>query len=280
VSPPVLYEYADYSTGTISATALRAAGFKGSVRYITSPELMNPPGFLQKHMTRAEYQDHISHGLDVVFVHQGSTTDSDTGFSGGVTSGQRALAGLRYLGAPLSTPVFLTNDRPTLPSAASWQEYLRGGRSVLGHVGQYGFRNAIDAGWGIADYSWQCGAESTLRPGVHMYQWNNGTRTVAGRVCDINRVFIPLLAGDTMSAEDAYNGVAQMIKDMGNGAATDLVAALKWSLGLSDLQKDVAVIKQGLTSVQASQGGVNQATLDAVKAELAPLFDLAERLKD
>jgi Domain of unknown function (DUF1906) len=205
VSPPTLYEYADYSTGTISATALLAAGFKGSVRYITAPELMNPKGFLQKHMTRAEYEDHKAHGLDVIFVHQGSETDADSGFNGGVRSAQRALAGLKYLGAPLDSPVFLTNDRPTLPSASAWQQYLRGGRSVLGRIGQYGFRNAIDAGWDIADWRWQCGSESQLRAGVHMYQWNNGSRTVAGRTCDINRVFIPILSQPVAPPPQPYH---------------------------------------------------------------------------
>lgn len=189
--------YLDYAAGTIPASAIVAAGFQGTVRYVTSPGLMNPPGHNQKHMTPVEYADHRAHGLTTLFVYQGGTGDADTGRAGGVINAQRALAGMKYLGAPIDTPCFVVNDRTTLPNPGAWQEYIRGARSVLGRVGAYGFLNAIDSAWGVADWYWQCGAQSAVRPGCNLYQHNDIKATVAGQICDINDVRIPV--GDTVA---------------------------------------------------------------------------------
>lgn len=218
--------YADYSAGTIPGAKLKAAGFTGAVRYITAPNLMNPAGHNQKHMTLAEYRDHKANGLDTVFVMQGNTGDADTGRAGGSANARLALAGLQYLGAPADTPVFFTNDRPELPNPATWQEYIRGAQSVLGHAGAYGFRNAIDAVWTVATWFWQCGSEKALRPGVHLYQQNYGQVTVGGILCDVNKVLVPVLEDDELSAADAWNGVAGLLKAVESGDAPDIRKAL------------------------------------------------------
>lgn len=293
MSPQSLYEYADYAAGPISAAELRAAGYHGAVRYITAPALMNPKGHNQKHMTRAEYQDHQAAGFPDIFIFQNTTADSDSARAGGIANARLALSGLAYLGAPADSPVFLCNDRPTLPSPTSWQEYLRGGRSVLGRVGQYGFGNAIDAGLGIADWSWQCGAESALRPGVHMYQWNNGRRSVAGQLVDINRVFIPIVKDDDMNLTDRADFASPLkptyseshtvkeVLEAGYYYGTDAYNMLRGNIPSPALD----AIRADIKAVTVTGGGsdptaVAALVVEQLKRDLAPLFDLANRLEN
>lgn len=293
MSPQTLYELADYAAGPISAQALIDAGFHGAVRYITAPKLMNPKGHNQKHMTRAEYEDHQAHGLETRFIFQNTTTDSSSGRAGGIANATLAAQGLAYLGAPADSPVYLCNDRPELPSATAWQEYLRGGRSVLGRIGQYGFRNAIDAGWDIADWSWQCGAESALRSGVGMYQWNNGRRAVAGQLVDINRVFIPIVKDDDMNLSDRVSLVSPVtptysethtvkeVMEAGYFYGTDAYNMLRGNIPSPALD----AIRADIKAVTVTGGGLDPTAVAALvveqlKKDLAPLFDLANRLEN
>lgn len=294
--PPILFKYIDYSSGTISGAAIKAAGYKGALRYITSPDRMNPPGANQKHMTWEEYNDHKANGLDTVFIFQGNTADADSGFSGGVANAQRAVAGMKSLGAPLDTPVFFTNDRPTLPNPESWRQYLLGARSVLGRVGQYGFRNAIDAGWSVADWHWQCGALSALREGVHVYQWNNGSDNVGGRTVDINRVYKTLIGDSdmqwndvvTVTTADGKYSEKHTLGELFSSAwfkGNDTYNAL-WGVIDSPILKKItdrldAVEAVGGTSVGSTPTNVaTKADLVQLRQDLQPLFDLAARLKD
>lgn len=185
----------DYSGGTLSARTIKSTPVgpagevaTGVIRYVTAPGMMNPPGKLPKHTTKAEYQDHASNGLEVRLCYQGDTKDADSGYAGGQTNAQRALAGALYLGYP--GRIYFTNDRTTLPDPALWRAYLDGAASVLGadRVGAYGFRNAQDAAIGHATGFWQSGRRSELAPHANFWQDNNTQVTVGGITCDRNLI--------------------------------------------------------------------------------------------
>lgn len=294
-----LFQLADYANGWPSGEALKAAGFAGAIRYITAPNLMNPVGHNQKHMTKAEYDNHRAAGLKTYFVFQGNTTDADSGFAGGVANAKLAQAGLRYLGAPANSPVFFTNDRPTLPNPIAWQKYLQGARSVLGRVGQYGFRNAIDAGWLFADWHWQCGSQSVLRPGVDIYQWNNGRKVVAGVTCDINYVYYDLNGDapkmewtDTVKAVSPGNPNYSEQHTVGDILAgdyfrtADILNMLQGNIeapALKTLLDEVKALQTAVANITSNASPASAATkadLDKLRSDLQPLFDLAARLKD
>jgi hypothetical protein len=79
--------------------------------------------------------------------------------------------------------------------------FLDGARSILrpaGYLtGAYGFADFVYAAQdgAHADRFWLCGAESGVRPGIHMYQWNNGAVSVDGLTCDLNKQYIPMFEG-------------------------------------------------------------------------------------
>src|SRR5699024_9518141 len=165
--------WADYSAGTVSAATLKKHGYTGVIRYVTAPELMNPPGKLQKHTTKGEFAEHRGAGLQQLLVYQDDTNDADSGFDGGVRNAKRAQSGCDYLG--YSGVVFFANDRTTWPSPETWRAYLKGAASVLGsdRVGAYGFGNAMDAAKNHAVLFWQAGRRSDVRPHTHIWQDNN-----------------------------------------------------------------------------------------------------------
>ncbi|MFC4002778.1 glycoside hydrolase domain-containing protein [Prauserella oleivorans] len=200
--------WADYSDGTLSAAALKRHGYAGVIRYVTAPSLMNPPGRLRKHTTRAEFDEHRRAGLGQLLVYQDDTTDADGGYDTGVRNARRAQAGADHLG--YRGLVFFTNDRPSLPDPATWRAYLDGAASVLGRgrVGAYGFGNAMDAAKGHASLFWQAGRRADVRPHVHIWQDNNHQPVVTdgGRrvTTDRNLILKPLPGiGDGRAPSDA-----------------------------------------------------------------------------
>jgi Domain of unknown function (DUF1906) len=186
--------FLDYSARTIPGAAIKAAGYAGAVRYIDHPANLG-----HKHTTRAEYADHLAHGLTVLLVFEGGTDDMRGGFAAGVSNARRALAGARWLGYPDGLPLFLCADRhaTAAENAAhwpAWRAYLDGAASVLGlaRTGAYGFGEALDSARGHATWFWQCGSRRDLHPYSHMYQRNTGYVTVGGVQCDVNDLMIPM----------------------------------------------------------------------------------------
>lgn len=187
--------WADYSAGTLPAAALRAHGYVGVIRYVDAPERMNPPGALQKHTTKAEFDEHRQAGLRQLLVYQGDTTDADSGRPGGIRNAQRARAGCAYLG--YDGPVFFANDRTTVPNPGAWQDYVDGAASILGRdqVGAYGFANALTLAVGHASLFWQAGRHDDVVPHAHLWQDNNTQVVVNGVTTDRNLVLKPIPAG-------------------------------------------------------------------------------------
>lgn len=208
--------YLDYANGWPNASVVKNSGYRGAIRYVTSPSLMQPPNpGNRKHITEAEYRAYLAAGLDVWLVYQGGTTDAESGYAGGRTNALRVLEGclnqnhvsgrrgpIGYLG-----PIFFCNDRPDLPNPANWRSYLDGAASVLGigRVGAYGFGNAMDAARGHASWFWQAGRRSELRSHVHFWQDNNFKPTVDGIVCDRNLVVGDIGREDMATPQETWS---------------------------------------------------------------------------
>ncbi|WP_037355389.1 glycoside hydrolase domain-containing protein [Amycolatopsis orientalis] len=199
----------DYSAAKLSGSTIRNAGYTGVIRYIDAPQLLGT-----KHTNLDEYRSHLAAGLTVRLVHQGTTTDADSGWQGGVNRATRAKAGADYLG--YTGVIYFTNDRTTVPNVAAWQAYLDGAASVLGRerVGAYGYYNALNAAVGHASAFWQAGRRSDLVPHANYWQDNNVKVTVGGITCDRNLVIADYVPGGLVNnpAPKAKNGddVAQI----------------------------------------------------------------------
>lgn len=190
--------WADYSAGNPGAAALRSAGFSGAVRYIAL-------GSGSKLITKQEYDDLVSGGIEVHFVAEYGTTDGLGGYNAGVANARLALAAANALGAPSSSVIFAAADgHLNSAQVAVTTAYVQGFRDVLGYnrTGIYGFSEVIGPchAAGLAKFFWQCGS-SPFSTGtsdyVNLWQRNGSTgsapTTFAGGIqCDINELLIPL----------------------------------------------------------------------------------------
>ncbi|GAA1951547.1 glycoside hydrolase domain-containing protein [Amycolatopsis minnesotensis] len=189
----------DYSAGRIPGRAIRSAGHSFAIRYAGTPGRT-------KNIKAAEYADLVASGVTVWLVYENGINDAMGGFRGGVAAARAARADADAIGYP-NGPIFFCADRHLAPGEVGTAlTYLDGAASVLGResVGAYGFSEFINPArdGGRAAFFWQCGSRSAVRPGVHVYQRNNGTAQVGGIKCDINDLLIPIMKGDDMSAND------------------------------------------------------------------------------
>jgi hypothetical protein len=254
--------FIDYSAAELSGAAVASASYNGTkvtgaIRYVDDPRLAKT-----KHTTPAEYADLVAHGIKVRLVFEVGTNDSAGGRAAGVAYAQRALAGANSLG--YTGVIYFCNDQTTLASVANWQAYLDGAASVLGiaRVGAYGFRNAIDAAQGHASAFWQCGAQSALRAGVNMYQWNNGSMPISGITCDINYV---------------YNDYQPGVEDMAFNYDDQITVGPPFTTPptvkkIGDVINDV---RNASTGIQAQVTALS-AKVDALATQPAPVIDYAQ----
>jgi hypothetical protein len=173
--------------------ALAAAGFTGVFLYVGTPAF-------PKDATAAVYADYVAHGLKVAGIYELGLDDITSGMGGAHAA--NAMADLLQIGAPRSTPLGCTADRhltaAEIPTAVSYQrdffnECKRAGWA--GPIGAYGFAEYTHATHdaGVAEWLWQCGAESALWPGVHFWQRNDVlTQIVGGVEVDINEQYLPM----------------------------------------------------------------------------------------
>lgn len=280
----------DYSAARMTGSQMKAAGYAGAIRYVGGTSV--------KHTTKEEYNSILAAGLDFYAVKEVNTTDPDGGFARGVQYAQSALSHCNTLG--YKGIVFFCNDRVELPNPASWRAYLDGAASVLGRarVGAYGFRSAMDAAIGHADWFWQAGRRSDLAGHVHVWQDNNTQVKVAGIACDRNLIIKPLPNGDDDVTVDEL-----LDKEIPRGGGVDGVTTLRATLAWLDANinrilagEDSIKNAQALlaTALQDLANRVNQITVggidyDLLAGKLVPLLDanskktadlLAARLKD
>lgn len=183
-------ELADYSAAPIAASALKAAGFGGAVRYI-SPARAN--WMKGKPMSKAEVADFKRHGLEIVMVWQHLKEDWRRGRAGGVADAKAAVAKAAELGAPHDSVIYMAID--SNPNLWEWNniavEYVRGAQSVLGsRLGLY--CNTKCKAWGVEDgisfwwwkHNW--GSDGDVS-GCHIHQYEIDRYKVAGVTVDRNR---------------------------------------------------------------------------------------------
>jgi hypothetical protein len=273
----------DYSAAKLSGATIKSAGYGGVIRYIDAPNLLST-----KHTNLAEYRDHLAAGLTVRLVHQGTTTDADAGFQGGVNRATRAKAGADYLG--YTGVIFFTNDRTTVPNPSAWTAYLDGAASVLGRerVGAYGFANALNYAKGHASAFWQAGRRSDLVPHANFWQDNNTQVTVGGVLCDRNLVIADYTPEDDMTPQEFldtkvrwWDGHEVAVKDI---LAEVFVAARGLGGKPAFADQKAAVQLPPLVDIKTAVAAPAQATVDldalaAKVAALAPVIDYAALAK-
>lgn len=200
----------DFSAGRVPASAILAAGHTFCVRYVDDPVF----GFNPKLISPAEYAELVSAGLTVALVFERSTTDITDGAGGhpeGAAHAARAVAGAKAIGYPRGSVIFLAVDEHVGPDLIPVAlAYLTGAGMVLGEagfrMGVYGFSEVIEAARsaGLGECFWQCGHDPGPASGVHIWQRNTGTQTIAGIPCDVNVLYRPLLAPLSVT-EDPMN---------------------------------------------------------------------------
>lgn len=164
----------DYSFGSgLTAAAMKAAKVTFVCRYLD----YLPNG---KVINRAEFDNLIHAGLDVVLVWEGNGHDCQRGHAGGQADAHEAERQATALGASNAVIYFAPCDYDAPPGdQAMIDSYIQGASSVLGHgrTGMYGgfwpLHRALNAG--ACAYAWQTYAWSgtNLDRRAHIFQYQN-----------------------------------------------------------------------------------------------------------
>lgn len=182
----------DYSAGRLTAAQIQRAGYGGAVRYLRK---RGPSGVVV--LSSAEVADFRRAGLALALVYEdGAAGWMLGGRAVGVDRARWALEQARAVGIQAPRCIFLADDQHHSDPAewAAVMACLDGARTVLGDAtGIYGFHPTIRAAMTgrHAHWFWQCGRRADVVAGVHLYQRNFETTTVAGIGCDINDVLAP-----------------------------------------------------------------------------------------
>nr|WP_235831499.1 DUF1906 domain-containing protein [Gordonia zhaorongruii] len=195
---PRLGTLLDYSAGVPSASAVRAAGHAGAIRYVSDPR----PGaewMAGKPLREAEAADFRQHGLVMVSCYQfgtAQTADWLGGFPAGVDHARRAVAIHDAAGGPRSAPIYASiDDNPTAQQFVTQiVPFLLGWQSVIGRrrLGVYANAPTIHRAnaIGLADWYWQHRwgtPDDYVHPAAHLRQLRGSTR-VGGVNVDVNTI--------------------------------------------------------------------------------------------
>lgn len=188
----------DYSAGVPAASAVKAFGAVGAVRYVSPARDSWMKG---KPIKRAEVDDYRAQGLDVASNWQYGKRDFDGGRNQGMNHARNAMNIHRDAGGPDGAPIYFSIDANP-DEDNSWdkvRDYLQGAQDVIGkeRMGVYGNHQTISRclDWGIGTYFWQHGWdginkpwEQKIHPAAHLYQYEIDKANVAGIGIDRNRV--------------------------------------------------------------------------------------------
>lgn len=232
----------DYSAGAPNATAVRAAGYVGVIRYIGFPGRT-------KCINRAEYADMLAHGVGVALVFEQFAADALQGAPGGRRNAALARAHAADIGFPPGRPIYMACDTDIVSPTqfATVLDYLRGAGEVLGgpqSVGVYGEYDVIDraATAGVAAWFWQTRAWSggQRHPRRHLMQ-ELGQVVVDGIDCDRNTILAADWGQAGLNTEDAMPTADELwdsqigwpanITDVPH--AKDTYSAREWLIGAS-----------------------------------------------
>lgn len=258
---PILGTVVDYSAGVPSASAMKAAGHLGAVRYV-SQKRPDAQWMAGKPVTLKETQAMSAQGLATASVYQfgrAETADWKQGAAGAAVHAPQAIAIHRAAGGPTGRPIYVAiDDNPSRqqydtlikPYLLAFQTALRAAGYSTGVYGNY---NVID--WAIKDgigsfywmHDWGSGGRIHPRTTIHQLPQSK-QRTIDGVVVDINNVYAqdwgqwkPGQSGGTVPGGNSGNA--------GNSAGADL---------LNGLSSAVPGMEVGGSSVTSEQ--INQAT--------------------
>nr|WP_035095422.1 DUF1906 domain-containing protein [Corynebacterium casei] len=258
---PILGTVVDYSAGVPSASAMKAAGHLGAVRYV-SQKRPDAQWMAGKPVTLKETQAMSAQGLATASVYQfgrAETADWKQGAAGAAVHAPQAIAIHRAAGGPTGRPIYVAiDDNPSRqqydtlikPYLLALQTALRAAGYSTGVYGNY---NVID--WAIKDgigsfywmHDWGSGGRIHPRTTIHQLPQSK-QRTIDGVVVDINNVYAqdwgqwkPGQSGGTVPGGNSRNA--------GNNAGADL---------LNELSSAVPGMEIGGSSVTSEQ--INQAT--------------------
>ena len=197
----VLGTVVDYSAGVPSASAVKAAGHMGAVRYVSDRR----PGaewMRGKPVTAAETRDYKANGLAVASVYQfgrAETADWKRGALGAATHAPKAMALHTAAGGPQGRPIYVAiDDNPTLAQFNNQiNPYLKAMGTAFNAAGyQLGvYGNYYTIAWcledGIGSYFWQhdWGSRGKVHPRANLHQVAGWQANIQGVQVDINNVY-------------------------------------------------------------------------------------------
>ncbi|QDQ97269.1 DUF1906 domain-containing protein [Tomitella fengzijianii] len=186
----------DYSAGVPSARSIRAAGYKGAIRYCSDARADWMTG---KPMARSEADALQDAGLEVVSCYQygkGDTSDWLGGHDAGVHHATRGLELHRAAGGAARAPIYMSID--SNPTRAQFDAqvlpFLQGCESVLGHGRTGVYCNAPTIDWalaaGVGAYFWQhdWGSDGRIHDAAHLHQRAIDSDKVDGVGIDLNTI--------------------------------------------------------------------------------------------
>ena len=153
----------DYSAGVPAAADVKKAGYKGAVRYISPARDAWMKG---KPMSKREFDDYRSNGLQVAFVFQNLKQDWSRGRDGGIEDAKAAKKHIEMLGVP-DAVVYCAIDHNLADKSTDaikiWNStaarYIEGFQSVMGREKTGIYANNLCISWAIEDnlgtYYWQ-----------------------------------------------------------------------------------------------------------------------------
>ena len=197
----VLGTVVDYSAGVPSASAVKAAGHIGAVRYVSQRR----PGadwMRGKPVTIGETRDYKANGLAVASVYQfgrAETADWKRGAVGAAEHAPQAIALHKAAGGPTGRPIYVAiDDNPTLAQFNSLiNPYLKAMGVALNAAGyQLGvYANYYTIAWcledGIGSFFWQhdWGSRGKVHPRANIHQVAGRQAYIGGVQVDINNVY-------------------------------------------------------------------------------------------
>ena len=197
----VLGTVVDYSAGVPSASAVKAAGHMGAVRYVSDRR----PGaewMRGKPVTIGETRDYKANGLAVASVYQfgrAETADWKRGALGAAAHAPKAMALHTAAGGPTGRPIYVAiDDNPTIEQFNNqinpYLTAMGAAFSAAGYqLGVYG--NYYTIAWcledGIGSYFWQhdWGSQGKIHPRANLHQARGQQATIQGIQVDINNVY-------------------------------------------------------------------------------------------
>lgn len=192
----------DYAGGIPAASAIRAAGHVGAIRYVSDRR----PGadwMIGKPLGRAEVNDLRANGLQIVSCYQyekGPKAEWRGGEESGKQHAQRAQQLQQAAGGPSDCPIYASIDDN--PSPAEINElvlpFLTGWQAVLGrqNSGVYANSPTLDAiqAAGLCSWYWQHDwgtPPGVVNPRAHLHQIETDKRQVGGVQVDVNTILAP-----------------------------------------------------------------------------------------